>query len=277
MNHAKIAKIEIPPLPLNMPVDENAYVLDQTLADEETPEGIIDGKTPTYTLESLVDAVERSISIVIRVIRSDGERSRYGDIAAEILARHYDKLLAQMGKWRFAEGKTQIQKEGMVQTIFFIRHFREGTGYVVDEQEKGEVVVRRMRVYERKIARYHPLVPKAFLIEKMGTPAALPAALMTHYVREYRQRLEQIYADGASLCSEEQYYLVNEIQQLTRTSHERSAPPHLRSDGRLVALAYALPAERVTVYSHDRDIKALVMLTRHLAPEREVDAIFLRH
>ncbi|MDO8642192.1 MAG: hypothetical protein Q7R76_01200 [Candidatus Woesearchaeota archaeon] len=265
---------DIPPFPSDMPVDERVYVLDQSLAEEKTPEGIINGTTPTYTLESVVHNVEQSSSVVIRVLRNDNRKGGYGSIAPEIQARQYETLLARIEGWRFDGGKTPKKK--VAQQIFFVRHFREGKGYIVDEGEKSEVVVQRMRAYEQRIARYHPLVPKAFFIEKIGTTAALPAELMVHYAEEYRQRLEQIQGNGARLSPEEQNYLVDQIQQLTKTSQVKSNPPHLRDDGRLVALAYALPAKQVTVYSHDRDIKALVMLTRHLAPERDVDTVFLR-
>ncbi len=263
-----------PPLPSDLPIDDKAFVIDQSVSQDWEKVLLPTQQTSSvYTLESIVHTVEKNASIIIGTARYSGTKRKYAGMLPEMTTGRYEELFATITGPRWNTEK--IPRETAVSMLGFCKYFRKGTGYVVDEREKADVVVQRMLAYKARMKSYFHLVPKVFFIQRLGHTVALPVALMQEYKEGYCALLERTAAQGMRLEPDEQEYLVNGIYQLTKITR-RTHNPNLREDSMLVALAYAIPAHTVTAYTQDHDIKALVLLTRHLAPDRKVDTMLLR-
>ncbi len=267
-----------PPFPADAPFDEHALVIDESLLRRSRADMVLNRPEPVYTLESMVRNSERSITIVVGSVMNRSRKDRrkkHRHIIPERTEEGYAEFIGQVERMVFDERKGD--KEDIRDSIRFMKFFRVGEGYVIDEQEKDNPITDRMQWYQKQMAYFFPLVPKVFFADKIGSAAALQANVMRTYRQQYREMLEQAAQKGVVLTNEEEGYLLERIQKITftgRTNYRSKAG--IKDDSKLVAAAYAVPADRVTVYSHDNDVKALVILTRHLAPERKVDMILMR-
>lgn len=267
-----------PPFPADAPFDEHALVIDGSLFRMPRPDMVLNRPEPVYTLESMIRHSERSITIVVGSVMNQSKKDRrkkYKHIIPERTEEGYAEFIGQVERMVFNEKKGD--KEDIRDSIRFMKFFRIGEGYVIDEQEKDNPITERMQWYQKQMAYFFPLVPKVFFANKIGSVSALPADVMRTYRQQYREMLEQAARRGAVLTDGEEEYLLERIQKITnpeRTGYRSKA--NIKDDSKLVAVAYAVPANRVTVYSHDNDVKALVMLTRHLAPERKVDMVLMK-
>lgn len=145
--------------------------------------------------------------------------------------------------------------------LYLLDYFSGGCGYAVDERDKGDEVVLRKKYYFNKIKEFKSMVPKVFISDHLGSGSSdLPKKIVDDLVDEYSKLISNF--NSYPLDCGIRTVLIN-IFRKCLTSKYSSPSKKIKDDIDLVALACAVPARRVIIYSRNSDIQAFRYFANH--------------
>ncbi len=219
---------------------------------------------PIYTTTSAIAPIEKLLE---RMLERNLTYQQYLDShgGANNLFLREKIRIAQRALVVQCKNLPQILKStlDLIGSLDMLQYFTADIGFLVEDKWNytENIISKRLAYYREKIDTVSHLVPKTYLYH-------LPTRVKDLHVADRIERIAQIYRKGLSVADPSGKIGKTARKNLLKTAKyfaielNQIKMDGFQDDVGLVALAYALPAENVRIFSRDTDIRSLVDLAR---------------
>ena len=247
--------MDLPPFPPQCPIDNIAVVFDQSTLEKKDFEALA-GSLPVYCTRQFLDKYDLKFYNLLHAIFSQKHQLVRELQGMPFSPEKYKRTMSLVSKIGNASLRT-VTKEELQRRFRFSQYFHIGKGNVIDLDDEDDLLAARTNAYLSAIQPLSRFIPKQF-VEQLQEEYLSPLTVQQVEAR-YIQLLNEV--DPLRKINPEARAELYEHIRYQYTQNPHSTPEGVEEDTGLVALACGLPAQRVMLYSRDKDIKDLTLLT----------------